>query len=237
MRKTTHIILLILSSATLTQAQTLIPKAGFVISSLGADEEVRSGNGTTSKTEYSSQNGFTFGLGYNLPVTTLNKVMFSLQPEFNFIRKGYKTSTAGEFYLGEVYHQITSKSEITLHYMEIPVLAKFEYGSDQIKVALYAGPSLGFALGGKYKVNMATDDGETVNAEYKGKIKFYDTNEENEIGFDHNVDFGLQGGGAVTFMKYITVDVRYGMSLTDLHHDQKSKNKTLQFTVGVPISL
>jgi hypothetical protein len=238
MRKITHIILLILSSATLTRAQTLIPKAGITISSLGADSGVTEGNGITSDIGYSSQNGFTIGLGYNLPVTTIGKVMFSVQPEFNYIQKGYKIAVNGEYYLNEAYYQVTSKTEYNLHYLEIPVLAKFEYGADKIKVALYTGPSLGFALGGKYKTHIAsTDGGETVNTSYKGKIVFYDTHEENEVGLDHNIDFGLQSGAAITFLNRIVLDVRYGMSLTDITHDQKSKNRVLQFTVGVPISL
>lgn len=237
MRNTTLISFFILGTVTLAEAQTLIPKAGITLSSIAAKEMVDE-YGATSTTDYGNQTGFTLGVGYNVPVTAIGSVMVSLQPEFNYIQKGYTAHTEGEYAMGEAYYHVTGKSKFTLNYLEIPVITKFEYGIGNVKVALYAGPSLGFALGGKYKATIASDDGgETVSDSFNGKIRFYDSDEENEISFDHNVDFGLQGGAAVTFLNRIMLDVRYGMALTDLAHDQKTKNKAIQFTVGVPISL
>lgn len=238
MRNTTFITLLIAGCTTLAQAQTLIPKVGVTISSLAAETRV-DGDGITSTTDYGNQTGFTLGVGYNVPVTAFGSIMLSLQPEFNYIQKGYTAHTEGEYSVGEAYYQVTGKSKFTLNYVEIPVLTKFECGMGNIKVALYVGPSLGFAFGGKYKTTIVSteDGGEAVNQSFKGKVRFYDSDEPNETSLDHNVDFGLQGGAAVTLLNRVTVDVRYGAALTNLVHDDKTKNKVIQFTVGMPISL
>jgi hypothetical protein len=235
MRKTIHVIFLLIVSVAWAQAQTLIPRVGLTISSL-ATEEID--NGITAETNNNTNTGFTFGVGYNMPVSTLGKVMLSLQPELNYIQKGFKGTSTGEFNIGEQVFQFHAKNEHTINYLEIPVLARFEYGGDKFKVHVHAGPSVGFGLGGKYKSESTVDTGETVEV-YKseGKIRFYEANEEDVMSFDHNVDFGWQGGAGVTFMNRITLDVRYGMSLTDLHHDAKTKNRVAQFTVGVPLSL
>jgi hypothetical protein len=233
MRKSAVFIFALIGSITFVNAQTLIPRAGITSATATAEKsELTTDQNTGSIT------GVVLGLGYNMPVSTLGKVMFSLQPEFNYLQKGYTLGISGEYNIGEAIYQFTGESKQKLNYLEIPVLAKFEYGADKFKVALFAGPSIGFALGGRYTTKMRVDTGEEVqHFEYKGKIVFYDSNEENTSSLDHNIDFGIQGGASFTFFKYVTLDVRYGRSFTNLIHDQDSKNKVLQFSVGVPITL
>jgi hypothetical protein len=233
MRKSAVFIFALLSSVISVNAQTLIPRVG--ITSATATMEY---SDLTTDQNTGSITGVVVGLGYSMPVSTFGKVMFSLQPEFNFLQKGFTNTTSGEFQIGEAIYEFTGENKHTLNYLEIPVLSKFEYGSDKFKVALFAGPSLGFALGGRYTSTSRVDTGEEVKVyESKGKIVFYDSNEEDTSSLDHNIDFGIQGGASFTFFKRVSLDVRYGRSFTNLTHDSDSKHKVLQFSVGVPISL
>jgi hypothetical protein len=237
MRKVAQLVLVVLGSISIAQAQTIIPRAGVTISSTSADEI----STDTQVNNIKQMTGYTFGFGYNYPVAPLGKFMFSLQPELTYIQKGWKGNSAGEWNIGEAYYEYVGDNEFKLNYIEIPVLAKFELGSDKFKFAAYAGPSLGFALGGKYKSTSYVDnvtEETTVVYESEGDIVFYrPTGGSGDTQFDHNIDFGLQGGVSVTFFNRVAVDVRYGKGLTNLNHDSESKNQVIQFSVGVPINL
>ena len=232
MSKKALILLFLFASAASVQAQTFIPRAGITISTLQADEFVKE-----MDNEIQSQTGFVIGLGYAIPVGTFAKGIFSVQPELSFVQKGYKVDDSGDFAGSESYYHLTTQQEYTINYLEIPVLAKYEFGSDKLRIALQAGPSLGFGLGGKFKSSMRVQDefeyDDTTDTE--GDIRFYDSDEVNVASFDHNVDFGLQAGAGVTLFERIALDVRYGMSLTNLNHEEKSKNRVLQLSVGVPL--
>lgn len=236
MRKVILVFGIVIGAVSLTQAQTLVPRIGTTISTTTIEEP----NNEDQSGKITSQNGFTAGLGYNVSIKALGKVMFSLQPELTYIQKGYVMSTAGEFQIGEPIYRYTGESKFTINYFEIPVLAKFEFGGDKIKVGAFAGPSIGFGLGGKYKTVFNIEKGEegVETQVYEGDVVFYRPDgEANKTDFDHNIDFGIQAGASVTLMKYIQLDVRYGMGLTDLNHDDESKNRVIQFGVSVPIAI
>src|SRR5688572_22141710 len=110
MRKVAQIVLIVLGTVSLTQAQTIIPRAGVTITSTTADEI----STDTQVTNISNQTGYTFGFGYNVPVAPVGKFMFSLQPELNYIQKGYKGNSSGEFNIGEAYYQFKGNNEIKL---------------------------------------------------------------------------------------------------------------------------
>lgn len=232
-----HFILLSLSVIGLigsSLAQALIPKIGISMSTLRAAEFIPEMNN-----EYSNNVGYTLGLGYNIPVIPVGHGMLSIQPEMNFLQKGFKIDAAGDFYFGELYYKLKTYQVYTLNYLEFPAPLKYEFGSDKIGVAVYAGPYVGFALGGKYTAT-ATRENEEVSEEFinaKGKIIFYESNEPNELTLDHNVDYGLVAGISATVFNRIVLDARYGGSFADLKHNEKSKNQALQFSVGVPIHL
>jgi hypothetical protein len=235
MRKVILVFGIVIGSVTLMQAQTLVPRIGTTISTTTIEET----NNEDQSGKISSQTGFTAGLGYNVSVKALGKVMFSLQPEITYIQKGYVMSIAGEYQIGEPIYKYTGETEFTINYFEIPVFAKFEFGGDKVKVGAFAGPSIGFGLGGDYKTVFNIDKGEdgTEKNEYEGDIVFYRPDgEQNKTELDHNIDFGLQAGASVTLLKYIQLDVRYGMGLTDVNHDDESKNRVIQFGVSVPIT-
>jgi len=227
--------LVVLCAVVASEAQTIIPKAGFVLSSTNAS--------TVSEyfeTELSSGSGFTFGVGYNHPIGTVGKGLFSVQPEVAFVQKGFKAKTKGEFYMGEAIYDMVADQHYKVNYLELPVLAKIEFGSPSARFAFLAGPSIGYGLGGNLKGTITLDDGyETYEDDIDADIIFGDApaeaEETEDVYFDNRLDFGIQVGGGVTFANRVAIEVRYGLGLTNLSDERDSANRVIQFTVGVPL--
>lgn len=234
--RTLSLFALILVSVTFSQAQRLIPKAGVVLTTTSATNFV-----SELENSVSYKTGYTVGLGYTIPVTSLGKGLLMVQPEVNYITKGFSIDAKGELLVGgEVPIEIITSQSYTLNYLEFPVLAKYEIGSDFLRFNFHTGAAIGFALGGKFKSDVTVNyfDGETPSYSYSGKgdIIFYNDDNSNEnLELDHNVDISWQAGAGVTIQNRIAFDIRYGLSLTNLQHEQDSKNRVFQFTVGVPL--
>ena len=238
MRKTIQTVLLVFSSVLVIHAQTIIPKAGLSLSTNTASEAEDGIENTVS-----AKPGFTVGIGYNLPVGTVGKGVFSIQPELTFVQKGFKVKSSGEFYDGEAIYDVNAEQKYTVNYLELPVLAKLEFGTGNARFFTYAGPSLGFGFGGKIKGDITFDDGfQSITEKIDGDIKFgdapQDSGEENDdVYLDNRLDVGVQLGAGVTLFNKVVIDVRYGLGLTDLADSGDSANRVLQFTVGIPIAL
>lgn len=204
-------LLLIAAAVVFTSAsyaQTIIPKAGVSFANVGGDDV----EGTDAKI------GFTLGVGFNMP---LGEGPISLQPELNFIQKGFK-----EEY--DVFGT-TVDSKTTLNYLEVPVLVKATFG-EATKFYVNAGPSVGFGLGGKVKA-------EAGDQEEEMDVKFGDGDDEDVFYVEKKTDIAFQLGGGVIIAEKIMLDIRYGLGLTDLYEDAKVKNNVFQFTVGIPLSI
>ena len=234
-------LVLLVFAVGFTKAQTIIPRAAFALSSTNASPaEDEYG----MKTELSSGTGFALGAGYNYALGNIGKGSLSVQPELYFIQKGFQADISGEVYDGEAIYDFTAEQKLKINYFEIPLLAKIEFGSPTAKFAFLAGPSLGFGIGGKVKGTVTYDDGySTTQKDIKGDIKFGDApaNQEEEENFDYyfdnRMDFGIQLGAGVTLYEKVIIEFRYGLGLTDLSDDADSANRTLQFSVGVPIRI
>ncbi|MBI3219143.1 MAG: PorT family protein [Bacteroidetes bacterium] len=232
------IILPILSGifiSTITFGQTIIPKIGYTHSTWGATNYV-----TQLNNSFSSQYGFSFGVAYSVPLKGLGIGMLSLQPEVSFVQKGFKVDAQGE--LLDIENNaffLTSHQEYTIHYLEFPLMTKYEFGNDRFKFSISAGPSIAFGLGGKYKAVSTIFDGNVTTelANTTGDIKFFKSKDNQSVSFDHNIDAGIQFGIGAVLYNRIALDVRYGNSFTNTNEYNDSKNRVLQFTIGVPISL
>ncbi|MBL7845620.1 MAG: PorT family protein [Cyclobacteriaceae bacterium] len=216
-------LMLILSSLF---AQTIIPRAGITLSSSAYTPN----SDFVEKTNQQHLTGFTVGVGYDLFIND----RFSLQPEINFIQKGQKREDIAY----PDNYEYKMKSEYRYNYLEVPVLVKVKFGG-VTKFYLSAGPSIALGLGGNYKFT-STFGGLPLDEDVKSKIKFSDKPDDydgDDIYVDNRLDAGVQvGAGALLFGK-VTVDIRYGLGLTDIYKEYDSKNKVLQFSVGVPLNL
>jgi len=213
-------------------AQFLLPKVGATISTF----EVENSSGMTSKT------GLIAGVGYNINISE----KFSIQPELNFVQKGSKSkSNYDEFPYAGGYIEYRSTDDARLNYLQVPVMFKLTFGN-ATKFYVNAGPSIGFGLNGKgtFKNSIYEEDPFGYSYEFSEerdyKILFKKAPDGYE-GVDNYVDnrlnLSLQVGGGVTVIEKVNLDVRYGIGLTDLYDDGKSKFRVLQITLGVPIEL
>lgn len=211
-------------------AQTIIPKAGITLSTLDGETSVSYPEESDS---YKSVTGFSFGVGYRIGFGDL----ISLQPELLFVQKGWKREYSFFYNPEDGYENITT---VKLNYLELPILLRVALGPDNFKFHVNAGPSIGFGLNGTHEIKYRYISGIINEQVYEGDVKF-EERPENYEGYDlhipNRIEFGAQIGGGVTLFNKIMVDIRYGLGLTDLSDDGKSKNKVLQFTVGVPIGL
>ncbi|HEY9046312.1 MAG TPA: porin family protein [Ohtaekwangia sp.] len=203
MKKLLLVVALIVAVSA-SYAQSIIPKAGLSLSKIHGNDA----SGTDSKA------GLTLGVGFNLP---LGEGAFSIQPELNYIQKGFKASEDG------------GTAKLNLNYLELPVLVKASFG-DVTKFYVNAGPSIAYGLSGKVSY-------EEGNMKFSSKVKFGDGDAEDIVYINNKIDLGVQFGGGVLIAGKVMVDVRYGLGLTKLSDDTEVKNGGFQFTVGLPISL
>lgn len=168
---------------------------------------------------------------------------FSIQPELLYIQKGgaLKASEMGE----------TLKIKETLNYIEMPLLAKVSFCKDAVKAYLNAGPSLGYALGGKYSFYYS---GFGYTRDKEGKIKFGEepanyNGDDRYYGKEsvNRRDLGLQFGGGLklkTGTGAFLLDVRYGLGLSNYNKENTThhlkadgKNRALAVSLGYAIPL
>lgn len=144
---------------------------------------------------------------------------FAIQVEPSFIQKGFKNSLS-ETNNSNTY---TSKMRMTTNYLELPVLAKFKFGSSKMAFNALLGPSLGYAASGRIKSTY------TING------KTTDANEKLKFGKDEypRIDFALNGGIGIGFGAF-GFDVRYAWGLKNIFEDNGFKiyNNGLQLALS-----
>lgn len=148
---------------------------------------------------------------------------FSLQPELHFIQKGYKVE--------ESFGGFSSEGKLTLNYLEIPILAKYAFGTETIKAFALAGPSFGFAATGKSEF--------CFNGECESEDFEFDENDgfnRNEVSLNLGAGIGFNAGPGQLFL-----DVRYLLGLSNLNDDDSVdgtvKSRGLNIGVGYMIVL
>jgi hypothetical protein len=230
MKKILTLVVVMTSVLCASAQMTIVPKFGLSLSKIASEEDE----------DMKSKLGMIIGVGLNYQVND----MFSVQPELQFVQKGFRIDESSSF------DGYTEKIEgkISINYLEIPVLVRTSFGSDNFKFFVNAGPSLGIGLGGKTQFDYSFSDGiDNFSTSGSGKVKFGDEPDDNEDDtyFDNRIDFGLQLGGGFMIAKKVAIDIRYGLGLTNLVKKQdgmtaeeaKSKNRVIQFTVGVPFPI
>jgi hypothetical protein len=204
------------------QAQVyLIPKGGITSSNVNFDQDLANQKSNT---------GFVGGLGLSFPITSDNFV--AIQPELLYIQKGYKAD------VGEVGF-VVANNRINYNYLELPLLLKVNFGEEAFKAFVNAGPSFGYALGGRSRAD---------NRDLK--LKFGNNTSTNDVTYmnpdNYNrLDIGLQfgiGAGIAAGPGDLTLEARYGIGLTDFSNVSgqpdsfnKSKNRVIALMLGYAI--
>jgi hypothetical protein len=116
-----------------------------------------------------------------------------IQPELLYSMKGVSWDLS------------SGSNDWSFSYIEIPILAKYNYAMDAIKIQPYIGPSIGILLSAKN------------NWEFGGASG--DTDMKDDL---NTIDLGLDIGADVVFMQNFIAGLSYNMGLTNIAKDQPS---------------
>ena len=172
--------------------------------------------------------GINGGIVFNIGVND----MFSVQPELLYSGKGTKLESSED---------AEAKYENTLNYLEVPVLAKFSFGSEDFKFFINAGPSISYAIGGKHKISGGVlsfeEDVEFDYSEAEDKLFASPVSKFNRL------DVGLVGGAGIGINAgpgMFTLEGRYGYGLSDVIGYKEKRDeetpKASNRTIGVSVS-
>ena len=176
-----------------------------------------------------SEKEMTFGYGFGALVNYGFSRTFSIQPEVLYLQKGGKTvSKTTDDYI-----------QLTANYLEIPILAKVQFGGEKFKGYAVLGPYASYWVGGKSKSTiLGTESNESINFD----------NDLNDDGYKQNrIDIGISGGVGMQYAigrGNIFLDARYGFGLSDMNKYKtapdgykKQSNRSAQLSLGYAFRL
>ena len=161
---------------------------------------------------------------------------FAVQGEINFVRKGFVVQEGFDLNLGDFPVPLGVKATTNIKYIDVPLLAKYKFGTGAIGGYVIAGPTFGYARSGNFKTsaNVLVDINLTNTA-----LDFDALNVSRwEVG-------GAIGAGAtanLTGGSQLFVDARFTQGFTKLDNlpviDADFKNRGLALTAGflIPIN-
>jgi len=131
---------------------------------------------------------------------------FMLQPELHWMQKGYKISDA------DIYGDVTA----TLNYLELPLLARINFGGS-LKLFAFAGPSVGYLMSGTYE--------DELNGEQDAKDYLDDLEYNGYLGI------GVGLGTLEVDLRYIAGlnDISDSANLSDVKNSSFGAGLTLKF--------
>lgn len=166
--------------------------------------------------------GFHAGLLFDIPFGG----GLGVQPSIMFSQKGNKVN----YEKADPQLPQTYQSKHNINYVEVPILFKYKFGSDDAGFSLLVGPSLNFALGGKM-----VESGkwrffdESTNAPFLGQvnqtidIKVGDKVNNQFKAFDAGLMFGLNGYFPVGDGNLV-LEGRIYMGSTNIRNDKYENN-------------
>ncbi len=181
-------------------------------------------NMVSGKVPSGSEKEMLFGYGFGALVNYGFSNTFSLQPEVLYLQKGGRTAS----------ESTNDFTQLTANYIEVPILAKAQFGGEKFKGFVVLGPYASYWVGGKTKSNILGD-------ESNERIDF--DNDLDDDGYRQNrLDFGLNGGIGMQYAigrGNIFLDARYGFGLSDMNRYKtdpedykKQSNRSAQLSLG-----
>ena len=152
--------------------------------------------------------GLTLALLFELGITE----NFVIQPELAFVQKGAKTKFE--------FQGVTEESKLRINHIDVPVLAKYKFGTESIAAYVAAGPTFGYAISG--------------SSETDGNKESFD--DEDWDGYNR-FEIGASAGGGIGIpmaVGQVFLDVRYLFSLSNLtdESDVTARNKGMNISIG-----
>lgn len=143
----------------------------------------------------------------------------SVQPGLFFSMKG------GNYKYSETVGPITAEydSKTNLNYLELPVNVVYSFGEDHDGFFVFAGPYVGYALGGKMKqtVGGVSEDEDVKFGSDKGEAKRLD------VGANAGVGYMLPMG--------LYFRAQYGLGLANIENEGDSDNYRKNAAIGISV--
>lgn len=200
MRNLILVLALILSTCFAANAQDISfgVKAGVNFASIGGDDS----------DEFDGRTGFHAGVLAEIMVTE----QFGIQPEILYSMQGFKFE--------ESESGFSSKAEVKLDYINVPILAKYKFTPG---FSAHLGPQIGFLL--------------NAEGEYEDSFGGETTSETIDIKeFVKDFDFGVAAGLGYELDMGVFFNARYILGISDINDDDDSdynqQNNVFQLSVG-----
>jgi hypothetical protein len=263
-------------SAQAQMTLSVMPKAGISLANMSVPSLLTDPNANPFEfnigDDFNSKLGILGGVALNIGIND----MFSIQPELNFIQKG-TSYTTNSFNNNSALTNNNQKANdpglgqfqfnLTTNYLELPVLGRLAFGSEDFKFFALAGPYVAMGLSGKAKTKLGAGitvlegEGDIVFDSDKAPSIFDDSNiaklfspsPSPDWNFNNRIDFGVQfgiGGGVKLGPGMAILDARYGLGLSSVYKEYKvanqtivsedklkSANRTIQISLGYMIPL
>ncbi|MFK8007295.1 MAG: porin family protein [Saprospiraceae bacterium] len=159
---------------------------------------------------------------------------FAIQTEANYTKKGFIINEGIPLELANIPLPIGVKVTTDLNYIEVPVLAKYNFGNDKVGGYVTAGPTMSYATGGRFRTaaNFIID--------FNVIDQKFDFDNLNISKFDIGASIGA--GGTVNLgATKLFVDARYTHGFNKLDNipviDLDFRNKNFALTTGFLIPL
>ena len=221
----TTLALLVVTALSVSAQATIGFKAGFNSNNVYTTETL----GALAP-DFNATNQVHFGIVTDIPVAG----GFSVQPEFNYITKGFTLNQGLDAPLFGVELPVGVTAETQFSYLEVPLLAKYSFGQNSVRPYLVAGPTFGYATSGKIEtranaiidINLGTTKLNLDNIDYQ------------------RFEVGATIGGGLQFdlgTVRAFADARYARGFTELYDipvvNEKVRNQGFALSAGLMIPL
>ena len=159
---------------------------------------------------------------------------FAFQSELLFTRKGFGLREGLDVDLLGVPVPLGVTAETQINYVEVPLLAKYKFGTEGISAYITAGPTLGYATSGQIntKANVLLDFNIAKTPINLDAINF----QRFEIGGAAGAGLAMQTG-----MGQFFIDARYNIGFTQLYDiplvNEKLRNRGISLSAGFLVPL
>jgi hypothetical protein len=218
-------IMLILGMSSLSHAQfSIIPKAGMTISNANLQQTIYNNR--------SSFSGFTGGLGFNYAPS--GESILSFQPELLFTQKGFRAS------YGILEENLNVRGRFAYNYLELPLLVKFTFGTQKLRLYALGGPSIGYLTGGNLRARASAFG--VLGYNFSERLSFTENPVTPWEVNANRFEFGFHVGGGIGYMignsnTMIFLEPRFNAAFTDFDRDRVSKHNVFSIMAGVQLPL
>jgi len=193
-------------------------------------QNVTAPNGAIDALPLKGNQSFTLGGVAEYSLTN----QFALQGEVNFVRKGFVIKEGLDLDILNIPLPVGVRATTNIKYVEMPLLAKYKFGTGKTHGYVVAGPTFGYARSGNFK----TEANVLIDINLTNTPLNFDALNMNrwEVGGAVGLGGAVDLGGSQLF-----ADARFTHSFTKLDNlpvvDVELRNRGVALTAGVLIPI